>query len=32
MIYLKEELFLDTNNRKLRYESKSFIKKTYAGM
>ena len=32
MIYLKEELFLDTSKRNIRYESKSIIKETYAGM
>ena len=32
MTYLKEESFLDTNKKEIRYESKSIIKETYAGM
>ena len=32
MTYLKEESFLDTSKKEIRYESKSIIKETYAGM
>jgi len=32
MTYLKEESFLDINKKEIRYESKSIIKETYAGM
>ena len=30
MTYLKEESFLDTSKKEIRYESKSIIKETYS--
>ena len=32
MTYLKEESFLDTSKKEIRYESKSIIKEAYCGL